>query len=69
DKIAYELVAPASGAIIETFARLAQMPGRINEHPLTEGWLLRLRLTSPGELDALMSAERYVAHFRLAMQR
>ncbi|KAA0217721.1 MAG: glycine cleavage system protein H [Lautropia sp.] len=69
DKIAYELVAPASGAIIETNARLAQMPGLINEHPYTEGWLLRLRLTSPGELDALMSAERYVAHFRLAMQR
>lgn len=65
-KTAYELVAPASGTIIEANTRIAQRPELVNEFPYTEGWLLRLRLALPGELGSLMSAERYVAHFGLA---
>ncbi len=65
-KTAYELIAPASGTIVAANPHLAQRPGLINEFPYGEGWLLRVRLALRAELEALMSAERYIARFNLA---
>lgn len=64
-KTAYDLVAPASGTILEANVRLAENPALVNESPYAEGWLLRMRLALRSELDALMNAERYVARFKL----
>lgn len=65
-KTAYDLIAPASGTIVEVNARLAELPGLVNDSPHAEGWLLRVRLAMRDELDALMSAERYIARFNLS---
>lgn len=64
-KTAYDLVAPASGTIVEVNERLAVRPQLVNDFPHTEGWLLRVRLAMREELDALLSAERYIARFNL----
>lgn len=66
-KTAYDLIAPASGTILEANARLAASPSLVNERPYNEGWLLRVRLAMRTELDALMDARRYIAHFNLAL--
>ena len=37
-------------------------PETVNDDPYGEGWLIRVRMTDAGELDALMDAEAYRAH-------
>ncbi len=63
-KAVSEIYAPASGEVIEVNDALAQAPERINHDPYGEGWLCRLRLEDPSELDSLMDAHAYEAFVR-----
>ena len=58
-KAAVELIAPVSGEVIEVNGKIRTWPGLLNEDPHGEGWMFKLRLSTPSELDALMSAEQY----------
>ena len=58
-KAVSDLFAPASGSVVEVNERLANEPELANEDPFGEGWLLRVSLSDPAELDNLMSAEEY----------
>ena len=58
-KAVSDLFAPASGDVVEVNERLANEPELANEDPFGEGWLLRVSLSDPEELDKLMSAEEY----------
>ena len=58
-KAVSDLFAPASGSVVEVNERLANEPELANEDPFGEGWLLRVSLSDPAELDKLMSAEEY----------
>lgn len=58
-KAVSDLFAPASGSVVEVNERLANEPEIANEDPFGEGWLLRVSLSDPAELDNLMSAEEY----------
>ena len=61
-KAASEVYAPVSGTVVEINAGLPDSPSDVNEDPLGKGWFLKLRLTDPAELDALMDEAAYQAH-------
>ncbi len=58
-KAVSDVVAPLSGEIVEVNEGLADAPETINDDPYGEGWLVRIRLSDPSEVDALMDAEAY----------
>jgi glycine cleavage system H protein len=58
-KAVSDVIAPLSGEIVEVNEALADGPQAINEDPYGEGWLVRVRLSDPSELEALMDAGAY----------
>ena len=55
------MIAPLSGEIIEVNDKAVDEPESINDDPYGDGWLVRIRLTDPAEVDALLDAEAYRA--------
>jgi glycine cleavage system H protein len=60
-KAASEIYAPVSGEITEVNSALEDAPDKINQSPLDDGWLFKIRLGSAGELDELMDEEAYAS--------
>ena len=58
-KAASELFAPVTGEVVEVNEELASRPELVNSDPFGDGWMMKVKLSSPEELDALMSAEEY----------
>lgn len=56
-----ELYAPVSGRIVAVNEALSDTPETVNEDPYGEGWMIRVELSDPGQVDALMTAEEYEA--------
>ena len=60
-KAVSDLFAPLTGDVTTTNDALTGSPELVNSDPYGEGWMLRLRLTAPGELDELLDASAYDA--------
>ncbi len=58
-KAVSEVVAPLSGEIVEVNAALEDRAVTINEDPYGQGWLVKLSLSDPREVDALLAAAEY----------
>ncbi|TAN05845.1 MAG: glycine cleavage system protein GcvH [Rhodanobacteraceae bacterium] len=58
-KAASDVYAPVSGEVIAVNDALADAPETINADAFGEGWLCRVKLSDPGELDALLSPDDY----------
>lgn len=58
-KAVSELFSPVSGEVIEVNELLSDKPELVNTDPYVEGWMIRMRLTDPTEMDSLMTAEEY----------
>jgi glycine cleavage system H protein len=58
-KAVSEVIAPLSGEVVEVNAALTDDPALVNSSPYGDGWLVRVRLTAPGERDALLDADAY----------
>jgi glycine cleavage system H protein len=58
-KAVSDVFAPLSGEILEVNEALADSPEKINEDPYGEGWLVRVRLSEPSEVDALLDVSAY----------
>ena len=58
-KAVSDVVAPLSGEVVEANATLTDKPETINEDPYGNGWMVKVRLSDPGERDGLMDAEAY----------
>lgn len=58
-KTTSDLFSPVSGKVIETNASLEGDPLVVNRDPYGEGWMLKIQMSEPGELDKLLSAEAY----------
>jgi glycine cleavage system H protein len=58
-KAVSDVIAPLSGEIVAVNEALKESPGSINEDPYGDGWLVRVKLSDPAELDALMDAAAY----------
>jgi len=60
-KAVSDLFAPASGEVVARNEALFDAPEAINQSPYGDGWMIRLRLSIPAELDELMDAAAYRA--------
>jgi glycine cleavage system H protein len=60
-KAVSDLYAPISGEVTEVNETLRDQPELLNSDAFGDGWIARVRLSDPGEIDALMDAEAYDA--------
>lgn len=58
-KAVSELFAPVSGEVIEINEALADKPELVNTDPYGDGWMVKIRISDPTELDDLMPAAEY----------
>ena len=58
-KAVSDVVAPLSGEIVAVNEALADSPEKINEDPYGEGWMVKVKLSDPSELDSLMNVSAY----------
>ena len=58
-KAASELYIPAGGTVIAINEELEDAPELVNEDPFGKGWLIRIQLNDPDELEDLMTPEEY----------
>jgi glycine cleavage system H protein len=58
-KAVSDVIAPLSGEVIEVNAKVVDEPETVNADPYGEGWLVRIRLTEPSEVDSLLDVEAY----------
>jgi glycine cleavage system H protein len=60
-KAVSDLFAPLSGDIVANNEALAGAPEQVNGDPYGDGWMIRLKLSEPGEVDELLDAAAYDA--------
>lgn len=58
-KAVSDVISPLTGEVVEVNEALQDEPQRINEDCYGDGWLIRIRMTAPGELGDLMDADAY----------
>ena len=61
-KSASDVFSPVTGEVVEVNDNLEGEPEKVNEDPYGDGWLFRVRLSDPGELNGLMDATAYAEH-------
>lgn len=60
-KTVSDLYAPVSGEVVETNPALGAQSELVNTDPYGGGWMMKIKLSNPGELDGLLSADAYNA--------
>jgi glycine cleavage system H protein len=60
-KTVSDLFMPVSGEVLEVNPELQSSPELVNSDPYGEGWMIKIRLTQPAELDTLMDDAAYTA--------
>ena len=61
-KAVSDVIAPLSGEVLEVNQKAVDEPEVVNDDPYGEGWLVRIRLSDPSEVSALLDAAAYRAH-------
>lgn len=61
-KAVSDVIAPLSGEIVDVNQKAVDEPEVVNDDPYGEGWLVRIRVSDPSELDGLLDAAGYRAH-------
>lgn len=60
-KTVSDLYLPVAGTIVEANEALNDRPESVNTDPYNEGWMIKLKVDNPADLDALMTAAAYEA--------
>jgi glycine cleavage system H protein len=58
-KAVSEVFSPVSGEIVGTNEALADTPEKVNQDPYGEGWMIRVKMSNPGEVDSMLTAAEY----------
>ena len=58
-KAVSDLIAPLSGEVLEVNQKIVDEPETVNADPYGEGWLVRIRLSDPSEVDSLLDVDAY----------
>jgi len=58
-KAASDVYSPVSGEVVEVNEELAGNPSLVNTAAFTEGWMMKVKLSNPSELDALLDPTAY----------
>jgi glycine cleavage system H protein len=61
-KAVSDLISPLSGEVVAVNEQVVDAPELVNEDPYGEGWLVRVRLSDPAELETLMDEPAYRAY-------
>lgn len=61
-KAVAELYAPLTGEVVEVNHELDDHPETVNQDPYGEGWMIKIRLADPEEVESLLDASEYQAH-------
>lgn len=61
-KAVSELFCPIAGEVVEINPALEKDPALVNRDPYGDGWMIRLRVRNPVELEQLLTANDYAAH-------
>ena len=61
-KAVSDIIAPAGGEVLAVNEAVREAPETVNGDPYGTGWLIRVRLSDPSELDSLMDVEAYRAY-------
>jgi glycine cleavage system H protein len=61
-KAAGDVISPVSGKIIELNSELDQTPEMVNSDPYGAAWMVKVEMSDPAELDALLDGEAYGKH-------
>ena len=68
-KAAFPIYAPVAGKIADVNQRVFENPALINQSPYEKGWLLKLEISSPADLDSLMSHTQYQEFLKSELAR
>jgi glycine cleavage system H protein len=60
-KTVSDMFMPVSGEILEVNPELDANPAVVNKDPYGKGWMVKIKITNPAELDGLLSADKYKA--------
>lgn len=58
-KAVSEVFSPITGEIIATNETLADTPEKVNQDPYGDGWMIRVKMSNPGEVDSMLTAAEY----------
>ena len=58
-KAVSDLISPLSGEVLEVNAKVVDAPETVNDDPYGDGWLIRIRMTSPEEREQLLDVAGY----------
>ena len=58
-KAVSEVIAPLSGEVVGVNRKVVDEPEIVNDDPYGDGWLIRIRLSEPAEVESLLDAEAY----------
>lgn len=58
-KAVSEIFTPVSGEIAEVNGSLTDEPEKVNKDPYGEGWMIKVKMGTPGEVDSLLTAAEY----------
>ena len=60
-KAVSDLITPLSGEVLAVNTKAVDAPEIVNDDPYGEGWLVRIRLSDPGEIESLLDVNAYRA--------
>ena len=58
-KAVSDLISPLSGEVLEVNAKVVDAPETVNDEPYANGWLIRIRMSDPSQVDGLLDADAY----------
>lgn len=58
-KAVSEIYMPVSGSVVEVNESLNDSPEQVNEDPYGDGWMIRIRIDNPSQVDALLTSIEY----------
>jgi glycine cleavage system H protein len=58
-KAVSDVIAPLSGEVLEVNQKVVEAPEMVNEDPYGDGWLIRIRLSNPSEVESLLDVAGY----------
>ena len=60
-KTVADLLLPVGGEVVEFNEELEANPALVNSNPYDQGWIIKIKMTDPSQVDELMDAEAYKA--------
>jgi glycine cleavage system H protein len=58
-KAVSEIFTPVSGEVAEVNESLNDEPEKVNKDPYNDGWMIKMKMSAPGEIDSLLNAAEY----------